>query len=134
MSDGPIVGTDDETAIRALVHRYTMAIADRDADAWSATWAEDCVWDMGGRVTEGRTAVREQWVMAMARFVEVGHVASYAGLTVDGDTATGRWTVDERTVDADGNEFAFCADYHDSYVRTSAGWRFAVRRLEFRAP
>ena len=28
--------------------------------------------------------------------------------------------------------FAFTADYHDRYVRTADGWRFAERRLVFR--
>lgn len=127
------IGTDDETAIRALVHRYTMAIADRDADVWASTWADDGVWDMGGRRSEGRDAVRATWEGAMARFVEVGHVATFEELAIDqtAGEATGRWTVEERTVDADGNEFAFTADYHDRYVRTPAGWRFAERRLQF---
>lgn len=132
MTGEATVSTDDETAIRALVHRYTMAIADRDADTWSATWADDGVWDMGGQVTRGRPAIRSQWETAMARFVEVGHVASFAELSVDGDDATGRWVVEETTVDADGKSFAFVADYHDTYVRTGGGWRFAQRRLEFR--
>ena len=130
----PVVGTDDETAIRALVHRYTMAIEARDAAAWSATWAEDGIWDLGGRVTEGRDAVRRTWEAAMAGFVEVGHVASFAELSVDGDAATGRWVVDERTLDSEGNELSFTADYHDRYVRTSDGWRIAERRLVFHQP
>lgn len=125
------VGTDDETAIRALVHRYTMAIDARDAQEWSATWAADGVWDMAGRVTEGRDAIRDAWVAAMDRFAEVGHVATFVEVSVEGDVASGRWTVQERTVDADGNDFAFTADYHDRYVRTPDGWRFAERRLEF---
>lgn len=126
------IATDDETAIRALVHRYTMAIEARDADTWSSTWAEDGVWDMGGRRSEGRAAVRATWEAAMERFVEVGHVATFAELEIDGDRAAGRWVVDEKTSDADGNEFAFTADYHDRYVRTADGWRFAERRLAFR--
>lgn len=126
------IGTDDETAIRALVHRYTMAIEARDADVWSSTWADDGVWDVGGRVTEGREAIRTGWVEAMERFVEVGHVATFAELTVDGDAAEGRWVVEEQTFDADRNKFAFVADYHDRYVRTPHGWRFAERRLAFR--
>ena len=127
------IGTDDETAIRALVHRYTSAIASRDADAWSATWAEDGVWDVGGGATKGREAIRAAWVDAMERFVDVGHVATFAELTVTGDTAAGRWVVEEDTSDAEGRTFAFTADYHDRYERTPDGWRFAERRLVFRA-
>lgn len=126
------IGTDDETAIRALVHRYTSAIADRDAEAWSATWADDATWDLGGTPTTGRDAIRAAWVAAMERFVDVGHVATFAELHVEGDTATGRWVVDERTADAEGRSFAFVADYHDRYVRTPSGWRFAERRLAIR--
>lgn len=125
----PVVGTDDETAIRALVHRYTMAIADRDAEAWASTWADDGVWDMAGRRSEGRDVVRAVWEAAMARFTEVGHVARCQDVSVDGDAATGTWIVEERTIDADGNEFAFTAEYHDRYRRTDGGWRFAERRL-----
>jgi uncharacterized protein (TIGR02246 family) len=126
------ISTDDETAIRALVHRYTTAIADRDADAWSATWMEDGVWDVGGGATEGQHAIRAAWIAAMERFVDVGHVATFAELTIDGNTATGRWVVDEDTADASGQKFAFTADYHDRYARTADGWRFAERRLVFR--
>lgn len=127
------VGTDDETAIRALVHRYTSAISTRDPDAWSSTWADDGVWDIAGSATTGRDAIRTAWIAAMDRFVDVGHVAAFAELTVDGDAATGRWVVDEETSDANGKTFAFSADYHDRYVRTADGWRFAERRLVFRS-
>jgi uncharacterized protein (TIGR02246 family) len=126
------VGTDDETAIRALVHRYTTAIGTRDADAWSATWADDGVWDLGGGATTGRDAIRAAWVTAMEHFVEVGHVATFGSLDVDGDVASGTWVVEEATRDADGHGFAFTADYHDRYVRTAEGWRFAERRLVMR--
>ena len=126
------IGTDDETAIRALVHRYTSAIASRDPDAWSSTWAEDGVWDVGGGATEGREAIRAAWVAAMERFVDVGHVATFAELTISGDSAVGRWVVDENTADGDGRVFAFTADYHDRYTRTADGWRIAERRLVFR--
>lgn len=126
------IATDDETAIRALVHRYTLAIASRDADIWSSTWAEDGVWDMAGSKTEGREAIRTTWEGAMARFPEVNHVASFAELTIDGDRAQGRWEVEEETHASDGAVFAFKADYHDTYVRTSDGWLFAERRLDIK--
>jgi ketosteroid isomerase-like protein len=42
------MSVEDELAIRALVARYADAVCRRDPDAWAATWAEDCKWDLGG--------------------------------------------------------------------------------------
>ena len=42
------MSVQDELAIRALVARYADAACRRDPDAWAATWAEDCRWDLGG--------------------------------------------------------------------------------------
>ena len=47
----------DDLAIRDLVYRYSDAVCRRDQVAWSATWAEDGVWQLPGAPrTEGRAA------------------------------------------------------------------------------
>ncbi len=60
------VRISDELAIRELVASYADAVVRRDADAWSATWAEDGEWHILGNATRGRDAVVSLWKQLMA--------------------------------------------------------------------
>jgi len=53
---------EDRLAIHELVASYGDAVTRRDADAWIANWAEDCVWKLpaipGMERIEGKAAIR----------------------------------------------------------------------------
>lgn len=122
--------TADELAIRNLLARYGDAVARRDADAWAATWAEDCRWDLGGgRIVQGRDAVVALWRESIAKYPWVAQVpASGIVEEVDGEVR-GTWYVLELNHRADGTGVMHLGHYSDVYVHTDDGWRFADRRF-----
>ena len=48
------LAAEDELAIRGLLARYGDAVCRRDPQAWIATWAPDCTWDLGRRPGDAR--------------------------------------------------------------------------------
>ena len=114
----------DELAIRALVARYADAVCRRDPDAWAATWAEDCRWDLGGgRVTSGRAETLDLWRTAIAKYNWVGQVVTSGLVDVEGDQARGWWYLIEFNRRAQGDGTMHLGHYDDDYVRTPDGWR-----------
>ncbi len=101
----------------------------RDADDWSACWAEDATWDLLGTQVEGRPAIRALWEQAMASFDFVSFMVQQAPVAVAGDTAEGRVFTNELLVDRAGARRISVGRYDDAYVRTPDGWRFARRRF-----
>ena len=74
--------------ISDLVHLYADAVVRRDGDQWSATWADDAVWELGqGRRVEGRDAIYELWNNAMDGFVAV--VQNVVNSTAEIDESAG---------------------------------------------
>ncbi len=123
---------DDELAIRRLVDTYVDGVNRRDGATWGATWAEDATWGLAGRELTGREAIVAFWSAAMARYTELVQLAPN-GVVMPGeheDSATGRWYILEQGRLTDGTEMSMAAVYHDRYVRTPDGWRFARRELE----
>lgn len=127
----------DELAVRDLVARYCDAVCRRDADAWVATWARDCRWDLGrGRVTTGREATLALWTTAIAAYPWVAQLATTGTVEVRGDRGTGSWYVLELNRLADGSGALHLGHYDDTYTRTDDGWLFAERRFSmvYRGP
>lgn len=119
---------EDEQEIRNLVARYADAVCRRDQDDWSATWAEDGLWQLpGAPVTKGRDNIVQLWAGAMAGFPFVAQLIQNGTVEVAGDSATGRWYITEHLKFADGNGMFNIGVYQDKYTRTSDGWKFAER-------
>ena len=98
------MSAEDELAIRALVARYADAVCRRDPDAWAATWAQDCRWDLGGgRVVSGRAETLNLWRTAIAKYDWVGQVVTSGLVEVDGDRASGWWYIIEFNQRAQGD-------------------------------
>ena len=122
------IGTaTDQLALHALVADYADAVNVADADRWGATWAEDATWDLGaGRHFEGRSAIVEGWLGAMASFDEVIQIVGHGSVEVSGVTASGRWTlfeVDRR----DGETLFVVGCYRDRYRHQDGRWWFTER-------
>ncbi|MEM7078349.1 MAG: nuclear transport factor 2 family protein [Pseudomonadota bacterium] len=118
----------DERDIRDLVARYADAVIRRDKDAWGDTWAADGRWKLpGARLVEGREAIVELWLGAMARFKFVAQIIHQGLVRMDGDEAFGRFTLTEHLQFADGGGMFNVGVYQDRYVNTADGWRFAER-------
>lgn len=120
----------DEHAIRRLVASYCHAIAERDDEAWSATWAEDAEWAVLGARVRGRAPILAHYRKLVGAVRWVVQVAHDGIVDVSGDTATGRWLVLEFLQWQDGRGAQNVGRYRDSYVRGPDGiWRFAARRF-----
>ena len=113
-------------AIRDLVFRYADAVCRRDETAWAATWAAHGVWQLPGRVAEGREAVVDLWVNAMTAFPVAVQIVHNGTLAIDGEHATGRWYLSEflKTADA-ARRTVGC--YQDEYVLEQGSWLFSKR-------
>ena len=84
----------DEYAIRQLVEKYADAVNRVDKDDWASTWCEDSEWDLSSMpAVTGKDAIVELWVNAMAGFPFVAQLIQNGTTEINGDTATGRWSV-----------------------------------------
>lgn len=127
---GGAVAAEDELALRNLVARYADAVCRRDADAWIATWAEDCVWDLGrGRVSRGRPQTLDLWLSSIAAYPWVAQLPASGTVETSGSGYAGWWYILELNHRADGSGVLHLGHYADTYARTGEGWRFAARRF-----
>jgi ketosteroid isomerase-like protein len=126
---GELMRLRDESKIRDLVANYADAVARHDAEAWGATWVEDCEWQIMGQPTKGRDAVVALWKTLMAGFEFVIQLPSAGVLEVEGDRGTGRWYVTECGQGPGGAPTLTLGVYHDDYCRVGAEWRFRRRRF-----
>jgi hypothetical protein len=125
---------DDRALIGDLVVAYAFAVDERDWKAFEALFTPDAHIDYrsaGG--IAGTPAEVAAWMpQAMSLFTWTLHSVSTHRLVATGaDTAKGSlhmfarhgliWEGATEVMDVNGF-------YHDEYVRTPAGWRFAVRR------
>ena len=124
---------DTYSEIAMLVHRYADAVVHRNGEQWSSTWAEDAVWDLGGgRLVEGLEAIKKLWYGAMGGFEAAIQTVLNGGVEIDpsGDTASGRWYIQEQIVRSNGDRAILIAHYDDNYVQTADGWKFSRRFLQ----
>jgi len=120
----------DERAIRNLVARYCHAIAERDDEAWAATWDTDGEWLVLGASVRGRDAILAHYRKLVASLRWVVQVAHDGIVTVEGDTAVGRWLILEFLQWEGGKGGQNVGRYRDAYVRGGDGeWRFARRQF-----
>lgn len=124
---------DDVEAIHRLAYAYAWQ-ADAGEDAWTL-YVEDAVFDLsavGGPRLEGREAIKA-YSEGVSRERRRLHLFSNPQVEVDGDRGSGRWAAAVWEPDMKGGIFLGLA-YHDEYVRTVDGWRFASRTQRFLVP
>jgi len=128
------VSQSDHFELSRLVEAYCDGVIRQDVDTWSATWADDAQWQMRGDPIVGKEAIVAYWLEAMERFEWVVQTAPFSTFDVaeSADTGTGSVVAQERFKRADGVLGRLLAIYHDEYVRTAEGWKFASRKLEIR--
>jgi len=124
---------EDIEAIRVLKHRYaTLCDEGYQADPLAALFTEQAIWDGGmlGRF-EGREAIRAFFAGCATTVPFAIHHLGNPIIEVSGDEATGHWFLLEPLVFAKGSQaFWMAARYHDRYLRTPDGWRFADVKIE----
>ncbi|GAB37376.1 putative dehydratase [Gordonia sputi NBRC 100414] len=122
------MGMDDLEQVKALKYRYLRGLDTKDWDAFAATLTEDVTGDYGEKLSFGD---RDELVGYMRSSVGPGviteHRVDHPEIVVDGDSATGRWYLQDRVIVP---EFSFmmigAAFYADTYRRTDDGWRICA--------
>jgi uncharacterized protein (TIGR02246 family) len=133
MAEGFTGPADDIAAIRALHDRYADAVNLRDADAWSALWADDARWELMGMTVQGRAAIVELWKGAMAGFAFVGFFSQPGAIRVTGDAAEGRVWTHEILIEGEAERRPL-GRYDDVYTRRAGQWLYLARRFSLRRP
>jgi hypothetical protein len=133
----------DIEAIKQLKHRYFRLMDAKDWLALSAMFTDDAQIFFGRgerqllppgvrRTDDGRFwSTRDElfaWMSEGMRDYLTVHRAFMPEITVDGDRATGTWSMDDHTrlaADPHAPWYRAHAIYDDEYVRTGDGWRIA---------
>ena len=99
------------------------------ADQAAGLFTEDGTWDGGPAlgVVHGRSAIAEQ--LASPTLVFSRHLFLSPRITVDGDTATGRWDLLSPCTRLDGSHWWICGFEDDTYRRIDGVWLHQTMRL-----
>ena len=115
---------DDIDAIKALKYRYLRCVDLRLWDELAGSLAEDVSASYGKRLSyTGRDQVVAGLREQMTDDVITEHQAHHPEIEVDGDTATGRWYLQDRVIVPAFDTMIFgSAFYEDTYRRTDGRW------------
>jgi len=133
------VTADDVLAIHRVVADYADAVCRRDADAFAATWTEDCRWFLsGGRASEGREATLALWREAIERYPWVAQVVTGCRVELEEGTTTasaGTYILELNRL-LDGSGALHLGHYADRFRKVDGRWLIAERRLHllYRGP
>ncbi|MEO5597360.1 MAG: nuclear transport factor 2 family protein [Novosphingobium sp.] len=121
----------DQLEIQALVNRYSDAANRTHPEDMASVYApHGRLIAFGNEPYEGRAKILEIFRSSMSRAQYISQICAAGIINVDGDRATGRWTVTEfaKLKDQDKLTF-FLGTYEDIMVRTGEGWLFEQRIL-----
>jgi len=124
---------EDREAIRELKARYCDICDDgHNAARIAEIFAEDGVWESErlGRFV-GREAIRAQFVRFGRDIAFSQHMVTNPVITVDGDTATGRWYFLSPMEFRGAPRWTFVR-YDDQYVRVDGNWLFQHLHVSLR--
>ena len=124
----------DRFEIEALRGEFTDALMMRDYDRFASLFTRDGAWRIPyiGAELLSREEIRagiERMQGLWDYFVQTAHAGT---IQLEGDTAVGRVYVSEFGRMRDGRSEPNYAVYHDRYLPTPDGWKFAERIYEVR--
>lgn len=139
MANDALIALLDERACERLVIDYTHLVDFGEAARIADLFTADGVWEAEGARMEGRDAIRAGFGARQGVTRRTSrHVCTNVAITLVGpDEATGvSYLVNYRHDSASGTAELpapvghpkFVGEYHDRFVRTQDGWRFAHRR------
>ncbi len=115
---------DDLEAIKQLKYRYLRTLDTKQWEDFEACFLPEATGDYNGLVFEDRAALVAFMRKNMGPGMLTLHQAHHPEIAVDGDTATGRWYLQDKVII---EEYRFmlegAAFYEDRYRRTPEGWR-----------
>ncbi|WP_010541025.1 nuclear transport factor 2 family protein [Dietzia alimentaria] len=115
---------DDIDAIKSLKYRYLRCVDLRLWDELAQTLGPEVTATYGKRLSyTGRDQVVEGLKSQMTNDVITEHMAHHPEIEVDGDTATGRWYLQDRVIVPAFDTFIFgSAFYEDTYAYIDGHW------------
>ena len=130
--------SEDALEIANLKARYCLAADTSTSDQPKALamfadlFVEDFVGDYGFRMLNGPQEIAHFMIEAIGGGSEwMLHALGSPLIVVDGDTATGDWTIQVESRRRDGSGLMSVAGrYSDTFRRTPDGWRIASIRFE----
>jgi hypothetical protein len=124
-----LLAVDCETleALRQLKYRYLRTLDLKQWDDFAATLTPDVQASYGKRLTfDGRDAVVEYMRTALPGSIITVHQCHHPELTVDGDTATGTWYLEDKVIITEHRLLLTgAAFYADEYRRGPDGWQIS---------
>ena len=117
---------DDITAISHLKYRYLRSLDTKQWDEFAGCFVPETTGDYNGLLFDNRDALVSYMKENLPEGFLTMHQVHHPEITVDGDTATGRWYLQDKVI-VPAFQFMLegAAFYSDRYVRTPAGWRVA---------
>jgi hypothetical protein len=121
--------------LRQLKYRYLRTLDTKDWDAFADTLSADATADYGERLSfTGRDAITAYMRKTLTPAIITVHQVHHPELSIEGDTATGSWALDDTVVVTEHRMLLRGAAYYeDRYTRDADGaWRIAhtgYRRL-----
>lgn len=119
----------DIEAIKQVKYRYLRAMDTKHWDDFADTMTEDIVGAYGpslGKTLnfDNRGDLVQHLSSVMGPGVVTEHRVTHPEITVDGDTASAIWYLQDRVIVAEYNFMLIgAAFYRDKYRRTADGWR-----------
>lgn len=120
----------DEMAIRALAYAFADACNRRDSTTLESLWDENGVWEIGAPLPSIATGPKKiaAHMLELADALEFFVQQVHSGVvTIDGDKATARWSVQETGRNHNGGPYNNHAFYEDELVKRDGAWRFMRR-------
>lgn len=128
--------------IEELKYCYVRCLDTKEWDTLASLFTEDASASYGGGayIAEGRDQIMEFLVRNMgSESFHSSHTVGQPELVIDGDEATGRWSLNDVVVDTELGVFiSGAAFYEDTYVRREDRWLIAStgyrRSFEYLVP
>jgi len=121
----------DRLEITRLLYRYCAMLDSMELDLVPELFTPDCsvIYGPDERMQSHGADDLASSLRRLGRFARTSHHLSNVEIDFDGsDAARGRSYVIAWHQHPDGRMQTLYAEYHDSFVRTAAGWRIAERR------
>ncbi|WP_420749003.1 nuclear transport factor 2 family protein [Rhodococcus sp. O3] len=124
---------DDVVAIAGLTARYALVVDDHDMDGLADLYAPDAKLVGLSGTLHGRDAIVAYVRSTLETYDGASIHTPHPGVVDFTGENTARGVVPSHVEYAQGGvQYVLALRYHDRYVRSDDGWRFAERRLEVR--
>lgn len=114
----------DSEQIARLKYRYLRCLDTKAWDDFEGCFVPEATGDYNGLVFADRDALVSYMRTNLGEGMWTMHQVHHPEIDVDGDTATGRWYLQDKVL-VEAHKFMLegAAIYEDRYMRTADGWR-----------